>query len=161
MYKKTFAATAVMLVALAAQLAGAQTSSSHREGTAMVSTAVHGRDKARPVDSDGSSLSGTQPESAKDADLADRVRRTVVADRNLSSYAAKINIVANDGNVQLSGLVQNEGEKAQIASKAAAIAGQRHVVNALKVMPNVADGTGLRELLRRASEPPAAVVAAN
>jgi hyperosmotically inducible periplasmic protein len=96
-----------------------------------------------------------------DTDLADRVRRSVVADRNLSSYAGKITIVSNNGTVHLTGLVQNEGEKAQIASKAAAVAGQCRIVNDLRIMPNVADGSGLRELLQRASEPRPAVVAAN
>ena len=105
-------------------------------------------------------LAGAQSVSAIDTDLADRVRRSVVADRNLSTYAAKINIVANDRNVRLSGLVQNEGEKAQIGSKAAAIAGQRHVVNDLQVMPAATAGNALRDLIRQASEPRATAVAA-
>jgi hypothetical protein len=105
-------------------------------------------------------LAGAQSVSAIDADLADRVRRSVVADRNLSTYAAKITIVANDRNVRLSGLVQNEGEKAQIGSKAAAIAGQQQVVNDLQVMPAATAGNTLRDLLRQASEPRATAVAA-
>ena len=105
-------------------------------------------------------LAGAQGVSAMDADLADRVRRSVVADRDLSSYAAKITIVANDRNVRLSGLVQNEGEKAQIGSKAAAIAGQRHVVNDLKVMPAATAGNTLRDSIRQASEPRVTAVAA-
>ncbi len=99
--------------------------------------------------------------SGIDSDLAERVRRSVVSDRNLSTYAAKIKIVANDGTIHLSGLVQNEGEKAQIGSKAAAIAGQRHVVNDLQVMNAATAGDTLRDLLRQASEPRAAVAAAN
>jgi len=114
-----------------------------------------------PNRSNDGGLTDTQPGAAMDADLADRVRRSVVADRNLSSYAAKISIVARNGDVHLSGLIQNEGEKAQIASKAAAVAGPRHVVNDLRVMPNVADGAGLREFLQRASELRPAVIAAN
>lgn len=144
MKKTTFAATLLVAVALTAQMADAQSTS-----------------KSRSVDSNARSLTYTQTTSAMDADLAERVRRSVVADRNLSSYAAKINIVSNDGTVLLSGLVQNDGEKAQIASKAAIVAGQRHIVNDLRVMANVPDGTALRELLRRASAPRAAVVAAN
>jgi hypothetical protein len=105
-------------------------------------------------------LAGAQSVSAIDTDLADRVRRSVEADRNLSTYAAKINIVASHRNVRLSGLVQNEGEKAQIGSKAAAIAGQRHVVNDLQVMPAATAGNTLRDLIRRAGEPRATAVAA-
>jgi hyperosmotically inducible periplasmic protein len=117
--------------------------------------------RSDPVDSIAAGVTEAQPASAIDADLAERVRRKVVADRNLSSYAAKITIVARNGDVHLSGLIQNEGEKAQIGSKAASVAGPRHVVNDLRVMPNVADGSGLREFLQRASEPRPAVVAAN
>jgi hypothetical protein len=105
-------------------------------------------------------LAGAQSVSAIDTDLADRVRRSVEADRNLSTYAAKINIVASDRNVRLSGLVQNEGEKAQIGSKAAAIAGQRHVVNDLQVMPVATAGNALHDLIRQAGEPRATTVAA-
>jgi osmotically-inducible protein OsmY len=105
-------------------------------------------------------LAGAQSVSAIDTDLADRVRRSVEADRNLSTYAAKINIVASHRNVRLSGLVQNEGEKAQIGSKAAAIAGQRHVVNDLQVMPAATADNTLRDLIRRAGEPRATAVAA-
>jgi osmotically-inducible protein OsmY len=105
-------------------------------------------------------LAGAQSVSAIDTDLADRVRRSVEADRNLSTYAAKINIVASHRNVRLSGLVQNEGEKAQIGSKAAAIAGQRHVVNDLQVMPAATADNALRDLIRQAGEPRATAVAA-
>lgn len=86
--------------------------------------------------------------SGIDTDLAERVRRSVVADRNLSTYAAKITIVATGGNIRLSGKVQNEGEKAQIGSKAAAIVGQRHVVNDLELMPAAKAGTALRDSVR-------------
>ena len=98
MNKIIFALPGLLIAALMGPLAMAQTTS-HREVSSTVS-------------------SDTQPESPMDADLADRVRRSVVCDRDLSSYAAKINIVANYGIVHLSGLVQNEGEKAQIAFKA-------------------------------------------
>jgi hypothetical protein len=96
-----------------------------------------------------------------DADLAERVRRNIVADRNLSSHAAKISIVATNGEIRLSGLVQNEGEKAQIAAKAATVAGQGHVVNDLRVMTNVPDGAALRALLEQARMPRTPVAAAN
>ena len=100
-------------------------------------------------------------ESDINADLAERVRRNIVADRNLSSYAAKVTIVATDDEVRLTGSVQNEGEKAQIASKAAALAGRRRVVNDLRIMTNVPDGAGLRALLEQASMPRTPVAAAN
>jgi hyperosmotically inducible periplasmic protein len=139
MKKTPFVASGLIMFVLVAPLAGAQAPSS----------------PAR------SSLAEGQSMSALDADLADRVRRTVVADRNLSTYAAKITVVASDGNVHLSGMVQNEGEKAQIGSKAAAIVGQRHVVNDLQVMSAAAASNALRDLLRAASAPAAPPVAAN
>ena len=134
MRKTPFEAAGLTVIVLVARLAGAQT---------LLSPAGH---------------SGV---SAIDADLAERVRRSVVVDRNLSTYAAKITIVANDGNVRLSGVVQNEGEKAQIGSKAAEIVGPRHVVNDLQVMPAATAGTTLRDLIRQAGVPRAAVTAAN
>jgi osmotically-inducible protein OsmY len=133
---------------LVAQLAIAQTT---------VSTAT-------PQSSNSNALAEKQGVSAIDADLADRVRRTVAADRYLSSYAAKISVVAQDGKIRLSGLVQNEGEKAQIGSKAAAIVGARRVVNELEILPAAAAATAansLRDLLQQASEPRRTAVAAN
>ena len=136
MKKTMFLVAGLSVIVLAARLADAQT----------ISSASHG---------------GAQGMSAIDTDLAGRIRRSVVADRNLSTYAAKITIVAHDSSVRLSGLVQNEGEKAQIGVKAAAIAGQRHVVNDLQVMPTTTAGTELRDMIRQANEPRAAAPSVN
>jgi len=164
MKKVIWMAPASLVAVLFVSITAAQTSEnkSHvypKPVASIPAQSLNRSDPEKPIA--GSLTDVVQPESAVDADLADRVRRKVVADRNLSSYAAKISIVARNGDVHLSGLIQNEGEKAQIASKAAAVAGTRHVVNDLRVMPNVVDGSGLREFLQRASEPGPAVIAAN
>jgi hyperosmotically inducible protein len=76
-----------------------------------------------------------QSNSATDLDLAKRIRQSVMADTSLSTYAHNVKIVAVDGTVTLNGVVTSADEKMQIGKKAAAIAGQQHVVDELKVAP--------------------------
>ena len=56
-------------------------------------------------------------------------------DKSLSTYAHNVKIIAQDGKVALKGPVRSEDERTNIASKAAAVAGDSNVTNELTVAP--------------------------
>jgi hyperosmotically inducible periplasmic protein len=74
-----------------------------------------------------------QSSNESDLKITQQIRRSVMADKGLSTYAHNIKIVSVNGTVTLNGVVHAEAEKAQIAQKAADIVGRDHVVNELKV----------------------------
>ena len=90
--------------------------------------------KSNKVDaSDRTATSDNQSNDATDINLAKRIRQSVMADKNLSTYGHNVKIVAVNGTVTLNGVVRNSDEKAQIGKKALAIAGAGHVVDELKL----------------------------
>ena len=62
-----------------------------------------------------------------------KIRRAVVADKSLSTYAHNIKIIAQGGKITLKGPVHTEEEKKAIEAKAAEIAGAGNVTNELTV----------------------------
>ena len=77
-----------------------------------------------------------QPEqSAKDRELARRIRRAIVTDKSLSTYAHNIRIVTKDSVVVLKGPVRSQDEKIAVNAKAAQIAGANNVRDEMTVQP--------------------------
>ena len=70
-----------------------------------------------------------QKENKSDRELARDVRRSLVKDKSLSSYAHNIKVVAQDGKVTLKGPVRSAEEKQAIEAKAAEVAGGADKVN--------------------------------
>jgi hyperosmotically inducible periplasmic protein len=68
-----------------------------------------------------------------DLKLQKQIRREIVKDKTLSTYAHNIKIVARDGKVTLRGPVNSDAEKTAIEQKATAIAGAGNVTNELTV----------------------------
>src|ERR1700745_3366309 len=64
-----------------------------------------------------------QKENQSDRELAPQIRRAIVHDKSLSTYAHNVKIVAQGGTVTLKGPVKSEEEKAAIEKKAADVAG--------------------------------------
>ena len=64
-----------------------------------------------------------QKENSSDRVLAQQVRRALVKDKSLSTYAHNIKVVAQNGIVTLKGPVHSDQEKQAIESKAAEAAG--------------------------------------
>jgi osmotically-inducible protein OsmY len=64
-----------------------------------------------------------QKENQSDRELARQIRRAIVQDKSLSTYAHNVKIVAQGGTVTLKGPVKSEEEKAAIEQKAAEVAG--------------------------------------
>lgn len=64
-----------------------------------------------------------QKENKSDRELARQVRRALVKDKSLSSYAHNIKVIAQNGTVTLKGPVHSEQEKQAVEGKAAEAAG--------------------------------------
>ncbi len=77
-----------------------------------------------------------QPNNAADVEVTQRIRRSVTADKNLSTYGHNVKIVTTNGRVTLNGVVRSDSEKTEIGAKAASVVGKDHVANELKVATN-------------------------
>jgi hyperosmotically inducible periplasmic protein len=64
-----------------------------------------------------------QKENGSDRALAQQVRRALVKDKSLSTYAHNIKVIAQNGVVTLKGPVHSDQEKQAIEAKAAEAAG--------------------------------------
>jgi len=84
---------------------------------------------------DSMSTAEGQKNDAADISLARRIRRSVIADKSLSTYAHNVKIVAVNGAVTLNGVVRNNHEKNVIETKARSIAGEGNVTDDLTIAP--------------------------
>jgi len=75
----------------------------------------------------------SQPNTAADRATTAKVRKAIVEDKGLSTYAHNVKIITMNGQVTLKGPVKSEEEKQTIASKAAEVVGQDKVTNQLTV----------------------------
>ena len=74
------------------------------------------RDKSQPT-------AEQQKGTKSDRELARQVRRSLVKDKSLSTYAHNIKVIARDGMVTLKGPVHSDQEKQAVEAKAAEAAG--------------------------------------
>jgi len=93
-------------------------------------TKVNRRDRAK-----GEVTADQQKENAGDREIASKIRKSLVSDKTLSTYAHNVKVVAQDGQVTLKGPVRSDDEKKAVAAKAAAIVGAAHVTNEISVAP--------------------------
>jgi osmotically-inducible protein OsmY len=76
-----------------------------------------------------------QKENSSDRELSQQIRKAIASDKNLSTYAHNIKIIAQNGMVTLKGPVRSEDEKKAIETKAAQIAGDQKITSQLEVKP--------------------------
>jgi len=74
--------------------------------------------------------------SASDRELTRKIRKAIVDDKTLSSYAHNVKIVTKDGMVTLRGPVRTEDEKKMVEAKASEVAGSGKVTNDITVAPS-------------------------
>ncbi len=84
---------------------------------------------------DGGQTADQQKESKEDRVLSQQIRKAVMDDKSLSTYAHNVKIISQNGTVTLRGPVRSEDEKAAIEAKAKAVAGVTAVNNELTVAP--------------------------
>jgi hyperosmotically inducible protein len=74
--------------------------------------------------------------NASDRDIMQNIRKAIVGDSSLSTYAHNIKVISKNGKVTLKGPVRSEEEKKTIESKAVEVAGSGNVTNELTVKPD-------------------------
>jgi osmotically-inducible protein OsmY len=75
-------------------------------------------------DADKSAVTADQQKmNASDRTLTQKIRKAVMADKSLSTYAHNVKIVSQNGMVTLKGPVRSDDEKRSIVGKAAEAAG--------------------------------------
>ena len=98
--------------------------------TAPDNTKVNKRDRAEQA-----VTADQQKENATDRELARKIRRALVKDDALSTYAKNVKVIAVGGVVTLKGPVRTEDEKKAVVAKAVEIAGKDHVKDVLSIAP--------------------------
>jgi hyperosmotically inducible protein len=129
---------ALSMSVLIVQYASAQSSASSAKALPSPEPATApDNTKSNKVDhSNSAATADAQTNKSSDMDLAKRIRKSVMADKTLSTYAHNVKIVAVNGRVTLNGVVRSDQEKSAIEMKAAAVAGENNVINDIKIAPN-------------------------
>lgn len=83
----------------------------------------------------GKMTADQQKMNPTDRELSQKIRKSVMADKSLSTYAKNVKIISQDGMVTLRGPVRTSMEKDSVAEKAMMIAGKDKVMNELEVAP--------------------------
>ncbi|MDP9053103.1 MAG: BON domain-containing protein [Acidobacteriota bacterium] len=129
MFRKHFitgsaALTGIFVTGLALHPVYAQTA------TQPDNTRVNKQDRAP-----GAVTADQQKENRTDRDLTQQIRKAVIADKSLSTYAHNVKIVSQGGAVVLKGPVRSDEEKKSVMSKAEDIAGSGKVTDQMTVKP--------------------------
>lgn len=93
-------------------------------------TSVNKRDRSK-----SEPTADQQKENRSDRDVAKNVRRSLVKDKSLSTYAHNVKVISENGTITLKGPVRSEEEKRTVESKAAEVAGPNNVRSELTVVP--------------------------
>jgi hyperosmotically inducible periplasmic protein len=89
----------------------------------------------------GATTADSQKDNRNDRTLTQQVRKALVKDKSLSSYAHNVKVVSQNGVVTLKGPVRSEDEKRTVEAKAAEIAGRDNVKSEISVAPKPADSS--------------------
>ena len=76
-----------------------------------------------------------QKQSRSDLDIVQQIRKAIMKDKSLSTYAHNVKVISQNGNVTLKGPVRSDEEKRAIEAKAAEVAGGNNVTSELEIKP--------------------------
>ena len=93
-------------------------------------TAVNERDR-----NVGEVTADQQTESQTDRELTAAIRKSVMADESLSTYAHNVKIISQDGEVTLKGPVRSNEERTSIVAIAVAASDESRVNDEMSVAP--------------------------
>lgn len=98
------------------------------------STTKPDNSRANQADRPKSAVTADQQKNDKlDRETTRKIRRALVSDKSLSTYAHNVKVIAQNGTVTLKGPVRSEDEKKTVEAKAAEIAGASNVKDELTV----------------------------
>lgn len=75
-----------------------------------------------------------------DREIMKKIRKEIVDDKSLSTYAHNVKVIADHGKVTLKGPVHSDDERKAIEAKAASVVGPKNVTNDITVKSEAADG---------------------
>jgi hyperosmotically inducible protein len=76
-----------------------------------------------------------QKDNRSDRDITQQIRKAIMNDKSLSTYAHNVKIVTQNGQVTLKGPVRSDEEKRTVEAKAAEVAGDNNVISKLDIKP--------------------------
>jgi osmotically-inducible protein OsmY len=79
------------------------------------------------------STADQQKSNRSDQDITQQIRKAIIEDKSLSTYAHNVKVITQNGVVTLKGPVRSEEEKRAIEAKAAEVAGSDKVTNEMDV----------------------------
>jgi hyperosmotically inducible protein len=83
--------------------------------------------------SNGDPTADQQKNKKSDRETTRQIRKALMADRELSTYAHNVKVISQNGTVTLRGPVRSEDEKKTVEAKAAEVAGASNVKDELTV----------------------------
>jgi hyperosmotically inducible periplasmic protein len=89
----------------------------------------------RPGKTPDATRADQQGQTAADRELTRKIRKAIVENKSLSTYAHNIKIISRDGVVTLKGPVRSDDEKKTIDSAATEIAGASNLKDELTIKP--------------------------
>jgi len=123
---------ASVLIAGASSVAGAPHAQTSDAKTKPDNSAVNKRDQ-----NPDEATADQQKMNVTDRDITAKIRKSVVADKALSTYAHNVKIISQDGTVTLKGPVRSDDEVKSIVAKATEVTGSSDkVINQLSVQPD-------------------------
>ena len=127
MFKYTFCIRVVSLGAMLA-LSGALYAADDTKPVKPDNTKMNKQDRAA-----GAMTADQQKMNPADRELTQKIRKAIMAEKSLSTYAHNVKIISHDGMVTLKGPVRSEEEKSAVEAKAVEAAGAGKVTNELTV----------------------------
>ncbi len=92
--------------------------------------------KTNQGDADKGAVTADQQKmNPADRTTTKQIRKSIMQDKSLSTYAHNIKIITQDGKVTLKGPVRTEDDKTSLEAKAVAVAGAGNVTNQLEIAP--------------------------
>ena len=133
MYRaKQVAASALVAMAfmVAGPIARSQAQSTEPQATSPDNTKMNtqDRDKSSPT-------ADQQKDNRSDREITQQIRKSLVNDKSLSTYAHNVKVITQNGQVTLKGPVRSEEEKKAIKAKATEVAGENKVTSELNIKP--------------------------
>ena len=113
-----------------AAIASAQQPSAQDASPAPDNTRVNQQDRSQTEPT-----ADQQKDNRSDRDITQQIRRSIMKDKSLSSYAHNVKIITQDGQVTLKGPVRSEDDKKAIEAKATEVAGDGKVTSELNIKP--------------------------
>jgi hyperosmotically inducible periplasmic protein len=86
-----------------------------------------------PASGQAEPTAGQARNDVSDRDIMQKIRKAVMEDKSLSTYAHNVKIIAQNGKVTLRGPVRSEEEKKAVADKATEVAGAGNVTDELTI----------------------------